>query len=272
MISVRQQRAPGYSQQNADAATRRARNLRGLLTNSVRESIMRGDYPPGSPLGEMELAQRFGVSRGPVREALIQLEREYLVRSFPNRGCFVTTLSEQEFDEIVRLRFVLEPIALQHARDRASLKDIAEMRRRLRDLEGLAAKRDQRAYIGKDYAFHVAIWELSGQPLLTEVLKRITAPVFVFEAIVEKRYVDADYDSIADARAHRIIVDYLARKTTRNAHACLQPVLDVAMHAEKPIVFGRHFAREPAANSSTARVHLRRRRSSGALRYPVRPS
>src|SRR5882724_5872378 len=173
MISVRPQRVPNYSRQTTAGSSRRARNLRGLLTDSVRESIMRGDYPPGSPLGEVELAQRFGVSRGPVREALIQLEREYLVRSFPNRGCFVTTLSEQEFDEIVRLRSVLEPIALQHARDRASSKDIADLQRRLRDLERLASKGDQRAYAGKDYDFDVVIWELSGQKLLTELLKRI---------------------------------------------------------------------------------------------------
>jgi DNA-binding GntR family transcriptional regulator len=270
MISVRPQRVPNYSRQTTAGSSRRARNLRGLLTDSVRESIMRGDYPPGSPLGEVELAQRFGVSRGPVREALIQLEREYLVRSFPNRGCFVTTLSEQEFDEIVRLRSVLEPIALQHARDRASSKDIAAMVRRLRELERLGAKRDQRAYVGKDYEFHVAIWELSGQPLLTEVLKRISAPVFVFEAIVEKRYVDADYDTVADARAHRIIVDYLARKTTSDAHACLQPVLDVAMHAEKPIVFGSRSAREPASISLAARA--RRPHSAGRFRHPVRSS
>ena len=271
MISVRPQRVPNYSRQTTAGSSRRARNLRGLLTDSVRESIMRGDYPPGSPLGEVELAQRFGVSRGPVREALIQLEREYLVRSFPNRGCFVTTLSEQEFDEIVSLRSVLEPIALHHARDQASSKDITDMRQRLRDLERVAAKRDQRAYISKDYAFHVAIWELSGQPLLTEVLKRISAPVFVFEAIVEKRYIDADYDAIADARAHRIIVDYLARKTTRDAQACLKPVLDVATHAEKPIVFGSRVAREPASTWLGAGAR-RRLRSPRRSRHPVRPS
>ena len=257
MISVRPKRVPNYSRQTSAASAGRARNLRGLVTHYVRESIMRGDYAPGSPLGEVELARRFGVSRGPVREALIQLEREYLVRSFPNRGCFVTTLSEQEFDEIVRLRSVLEPIALRHARDRASSRDIAAMVRRLSDLERLAAKRDQRAYVGKDYAFHVAIWELSGQPLLTEVLKRISAPVFVFEAIVEKRYVDADYDTVADARAHRIIVDYLARKTTSDAHACLQPVLDVAMHAEKPIVFGKLTRRGNAAPHHKPRLRGR---------------
>jgi dGTP triphosphohydrolase len=88
----------------------------------------------------------------------------------------------------------------------------------------------------------VAIWELSGRPLLTEVLKRVTAPVFVFEAIVEERYRNAGYDTKADAHAHRIIIDYLAGKTDQDACACLQPVLDVAMHAEKPIVFDRRVA------------------------------
>jgi DNA-binding GntR family transcriptional regulator len=212
-----------------------ARNLRRLLSEAVREAIMQGDYPPGSPIGEAELAQRFGVSRGPVREALIQLEREYIIRSFPNRGCFVSTLSGEEFDEIVRLRSVLEPIALQHARERASPKDIAKIERRLQELELLAARCAQRRYIGKDYEFHVAIWEMSGQPLLTEVLKRISAPVFVFESIVEKRYVDAGYDTKADARAHRIILEYLKGKTDKNASVCVQHVLDLA-RTEKPIV------------------------------------
>jgi len=101
--------------------------------------------------------------------------------------------------------------------------------------------------------------------VLTEVLKRISAPVFVFEAMVEKRYVDADYDTIADARAHRIIVEYLARKTTRDAQACLQPVLDVAMHAEKPIVFGRRSAREPATVSLTAEPAARGRPDASGI-------
>ena len=230
---------------------------------------MRGDYPPGSPLGEVDLAQRFGVSRGPVREALIQLEREYLVRSFPNRGSFVTTLAEQEFDEIVTIRSVLEPIALRHARERASSKDIAAMRRRLRDMERLAARRDQRAYIGKDYEFHVAIWELSAQPLLTEVLKRVSTPVFVFEAIVEERYLNADYDCEADARAHRILVDYLEGKTDKDAQACLQPVLDVALHAEKPIVLDHRIAPEREAIILTAAARRDRPDLPGRLIEPT---
>jgi DNA-binding GntR family transcriptional regulator len=200
---------------------------------------MRGEYSPGSPLGEVELAQRFGASRGPVREALIQLEREYLVRAIPNRGCFVTTMTEQEFDEIVTLRSVLEPLALESARNHATPKDLKDLSRRLGKMESLARSGDQRSYIQMDYEFHVAIWELSRRPLLAEVLKRISAPVFAFESIVEERYRRAHYDMLSDARAHALLVEYLGGKTDKGAHACLQPVLELATHAEKPIVFER---------------------------------
>ena len=80
---------------------------------------------------------------------------------------------------------------------------------------------------------------MSGRPLLTEVLKRISAPVFVFESIVEEKYRRAHYDVLSDARAHVLLADYLSGKTDRTAHACLKPVLDLATHAEKPIVFNR---------------------------------
>lgn len=235
---TRMRRSLNSSRNGLHDTRRPAGNLRALVTDAIRDAIMSGDYPPGSPLGEVELAERFGVSRGPVREALIQLEREYLVRSFPNRGCFVAALAEQEFDEILMLRRILEPKALEYARDKASAADIKEMRKRLRDLERTAASRDHRKYIGKDYEFHLALWEISRQPLLKEVLMRISAPVFVFEAIVEERYRSAAYDLQADARAHRSIVDYIAGQTALDAHECLQPVLDLAMSAEKPIVFG----------------------------------
>jgi DNA-binding GntR family transcriptional regulator len=168
----------------------------------------------------------------------------------------VTTLSEQDFDEIILLRSVLEPIALQLARAKASSKDIAALRQRLRDLERVAAKRDPRTFIRKDYELHVAIWELSGRPLLIEVLKRVAAPLFVFEAIMEERYRHAGYDAKVDAQTHRILIDYVAGKTDLDAYACLQPVLDVAARAEKPIVFDRHSAPESGVIPlpATARV------------------
>lgn len=225
---------------------RPARNLRGVVTQGVREAIMAGEYPPGSPLGEIELAERFGVSRGPVREALIQLEHEYLVRSYPNRGFFVTTLTEQEFDERIQLRTVLEPIALSAARQRATAADLEVIRQHLDELEATAARGDQAAYVARDYEFHVAIWAVSGQPLLKEMLMQISAPVFVFESILADRYRRAAYDMAADARAHHGIVDYLMGKTEMDADCCLRPVLDLAMRAERPIVFGKDHGHKTA--------------------------
>ena len=70
---------------------------------------------------------------------------------------------------------------------------------------------------------------------MTEVLERITAPIFVFESIVEKRYDDAGYDTKADARTHRIILEYLEGRTDKDASECVKRVLDLAQ-TERPIV------------------------------------
>mgnify|MGYP003888609755 CR=1 FL=1 len=233
---------------SAATATRRAQNLRGVVAEGIRAAIMAGEYPPGSPLGETELAERFGVSRGPVREALIQLEREYLVRSYPNRGVFVATLTEHEFDERIKLRTVLEPMALAAARDRMTPALLAEIEARLQRLNEIAASGDQAAYVAADYEFHVAIWEISGSTLLKDMLVQVSAPVFVFESIVSERYRRAGYDVVSDAAAHQSIVDYLKGIGDADACGCLMPVLELAMHAEKPVVFGK------ASTSRSARA------------------
>jgi len=185
------------------------------------------------------LAERFSVSRGPVREALVQLEQEYLVRSHPNRGFFVSVLTEREFDERIMLRSVLEPIALTSAKQRASAADLALIGKHLRKLESTAVSGDQAAYVACDYKFHLTIWEISGQPLLKELLMQISAPVFVFESIVADRYRRANYDVLADARAHQGIMDFLQGDSDGDANCCLRPVLDLAMRAERQVVFGK---------------------------------
>lgn len=222
----------------ASKRMRGTKNLRETVAQGVRVAIMVGQYPPGSPLGEADLAERFGVSRGPVREALIQLEKEYLVRSYPNRGVFVTALTEHEFDERVRLRSVLEPMALEGARERATPGELGVIREHLHRLEATAATGDQAAYLARDYEFHLAIWDVCGSPLLKDMLVQISAPVFVFEGIVADRYRRAAYDIVSDARAHQGIMDYLTGKTGLGAECCLRPVLELAMRAERSVVFG----------------------------------
>ena len=96
-------REPGRSRRNGI--------MPGEVARILRQSIFQGDYRPGDPLPELHMAKKFGVSQSVVREALSTLAHAGLVRRFPNKGTFVTSLSPAEICEHVRLRLLLETTA-----------------------------------------------------------------------------------------------------------------------------------------------------------------
>ena len=95
------------------------------LVESLRNSILGGEFAPGRRLRQMEIAERFGVSPVPLREALRALEQEGLVASVPRRGWIVTMLTEEEIQEIYELRELLEQKALREAMARLTDEDVA---------------------------------------------------------------------------------------------------------------------------------------------------
>jgi DNA-binding GntR family transcriptional regulator len=86
--------------------------------NAIRDSIIKGEYPPGTRLVEQQLADRFGTSRGPVRTALQQLERSGLVESLDRRGTFVRAVTAEDAEEILSLWDLLWRFALRRAATR----------------------------------------------------------------------------------------------------------------------------------------------------------
>src|SRR5215207_11434 len=93
-------------------STMRPAQRRGLadeVADRIREAIFDGAFPPGAPLREVELAANLDVSRGPVREALVKLEREGLVQLRWHRGASVTTLSGADAEELYTLRGAPSP-------------------------------------------------------------------------------------------------------------------------------------------------------------------
>ena len=99
------------------------RTMSGQLTSRIREKILTGAYPPGSPLLQDVIAAEFGVSKIPVREALVQLRAEGLVDVFAHRGFQVRPLSAMEVDEVFRLRLQIEPGAVAEGTRRALASD-----------------------------------------------------------------------------------------------------------------------------------------------------
>jgi DNA-binding GntR family transcriptional regulator len=125
------------------------------VADCVREAIYAGVYAPGAPLREVELATVLRVSRGPVREALLRLEREGLVCSEWHRGTTVTTLSAEEVDELYSLRDVLEGLAVQRLIRHASDAELQAVGAAADRMDGAA---DKHTTVQQDLDFHDAVF------------------------------------------------------------------------------------------------------------------
>ncbi|OXM51396.1 GntR family transcriptional regulator [Amycolatopsis thailandensis] len=155
----------------------RRRGLADEVADRVRDAIFGGAYPPGAQLREVELSAALGVSRGPVREALLKLEREGLVRSEWHRGAIVTTLSDVDVAELDSLRSALEQLAVQLVVAKASEADLAVIDE---VVERMGRARDEHEMVRCDIDFHDAVYAASGHRRLVEAWQAIRSQVYLF--------------------------------------------------------------------------------------------
>ncbi|WP_037311582.1 GntR family transcriptional regulator [Amycolatopsis orientalis] len=155
----------------------RRRGLADEVADRVRDAIFGGTYPPGAQLREVELSEALGVSRGPVREALLKLEREGLVRSEWHRGALVTTLSDVDVAELDSLRSALEQLAVQLVVASASDADLAAIEE---VVERMVRARDEHEMVRCDIDFHDAVYAASGHRRLIEAWRAIRSQVYLF--------------------------------------------------------------------------------------------
>ncbi len=202
-----------------------ALNFRGMrehVADTVRNAIIDGSLKPGDPLKDTELAALLHTSRGPVREALLVLEKEYLVRNIHNRGWFVIELTEGEVSEIISLRVVLEATALGQAALRITPARIMELERSYERLFDLAQRDDMVNLLKADFEFHQLIWSFSGHRLLQDDLTRISAPYFAYmQATIRSSPVPPKHFEIT-ARQHKRLVEYLKRPAGQHVETLLQ--------------------------------------------------
>ena len=120
----------------------------------LRQAIVSGRLEPGTRLREAELSKELGVSRSPVREALRVLEAEGLVKLTPNKGAFVTQLSQKDLKEIYELRVLLEVHAIRVACKKMTHKNLEEMKVILDEMEKRLQNRDYLGYLMVSHEFH----------------------------------------------------------------------------------------------------------------------
>lgn len=131
---------------------------------ALRQAITDGRMQPGDRLLEIDLAKQLGTSRGPVREALRQLEAEGLVVSYPYRGTMVADVSQDEIEEVlVPIRLIIERFAFRRAMPLITADDVAALAALCADMRKAAEDGDTERLADDDIRFHELVIERSGQ-------------------------------------------------------------------------------------------------------------
>lgn len=174
--------------------------LREQIVNEIQQLIFDGELEPGDHLREQELTDRLGVSRTPLREAFILLERDGLVTSYPNRGIFIRLFDEQDINEIFTLRASLENLAAELIIDKLDDRHYVELEHLIHQQQ-LAIDHDERHRYGPlDRAFHFYFVSKSGNTRLMAFWQSIAVQYSAVVSYRARAY--PDYDD------HQMLIDH----------------------------------------------------------------
>jgi DNA-binding GntR family transcriptional regulator len=185
------------------------------IADRLREEILDGHLPAGSRLVETDLATRFGVSRGPVRDALAELARSGLVLDMPRRGTFVASLREQDLAEVYEVRRALEEAAVRMAITRASEDDLAELDSLLAATENAYKSASLPAAWEADMAFHRVYCRMAGNGRLLTLFDHLA-----LQTVLLMRTALTEHASLAwtpPVAVHRHIADAIRARDVEGA-------------------------------------------------------
>jgi GntR family transcriptional regulator of gluconate operon len=195
---------PGLAQRKA---------LWETIVESLRRAIVLGELPAGLRLEEPVLAQKFGVSRIPIREALVRLELEGLVSSEPRRGASIVGFSEDDAHDVYELRRFVESTAARRLADRADQPAVDHLRALTDQMDEAIRRGEPQAMVDPDVEFHRKIVDLAGSRQLSAAWGRLAGLIAAILGITDTTFRDMP----GAVRGHAAIVDALARRDGEGA-------------------------------------------------------
>src|ERR1700728_83861 len=181
-------------------------------------------------LDERSLAEEFGISRTPVREAMAQLEREGFVRSVPRRGVYVVRKTRREVIELITAWAALESMAARLITQNASDQDIAALRRMFATFENGAVRAHLDEYSEINIEFHQAIIRMSGNTMLIDLAENL----FTHMRMIRRKTIGEKDRADRSIRDHMHIIEALeARDTVRAETLVRDHALGLAEHVAK---------------------------------------
>ncbi len=197
----------------------------------IKDLILGFELYPGSRVTETELAERFGVSRTPVREALQRLEWEGYLTVRPKQGCFIRDLDIAEIDQHYQVRIALELCALELAATHMPERALKDLAREWDPQYQPGEEPDIEAMAARDESFHIALAEGSGNQVLADHLLRVNQSIHIIRRLdfTQDRRVDLTYSE------HHTICQHLIRRDIISAQQALTQHIKRSQQAAKAI-------------------------------------
>lgn len=152
--------------------------LRDVVFNTLRQAILRGELKPGERLMEIQLANKLGVSRTPIREAIRKLELEGLVLMIPRRGAEVAQITEKSLRDVLEVRRALEELAVQLACMRMTAEGMEKLKKAADDFENVLGDEDITVVAEADVAFHDVIYLATDNERLISLLNNFREQMY----------------------------------------------------------------------------------------------
>lgn len=151
----------------------RHQTLREKILETIRDAILKGTMKPGERVSEPDLAERFGISRTPIREAFRQLESEGYLQVVPRKGAVVASLSERDIEEFYAIKIILEGFAARMAAEKLTEKELERLESINERLQQIAKEGDVKNFFRVHNEFHEVFIKASGNEKLLEMINQL---------------------------------------------------------------------------------------------------
>lgn len=170
--------------------------LRDVVFNTLRQEILTGKMKPGERLMEIHLANKLGVSRTPIREAIRKLELEGLVIMIPRKGAEVAQISWKSLKDVLEVRRALDVLAIELACERMTQEELESLYHACESFEEATKTKDTRKIAEADVAFHDIIVASTGNKRLIQLVNNLSEQMYRYR-----------FEYIKDSGPHRMLIE-----------------------------------------------------------------
>lgn len=167
------------------------RPLRDIVFETLRTAILDGNLKPGERVMEVQLAEKLGVSRTPVREAIRKLELEGLLIMIPRKGAYVADVSIKDVLNVLEVRASLEGLAASLAAERITEEEIESLKNSAKEFEEMNKLNNRDGMVEKDTEFHTVLLNASRNDKLISIVEGLSDYVQRFRVIYFTEYSEA---------------------------------------------------------------------------------